>query len=466
MIAQLPAQILRRDPIEIIGALIFGGTAAIVGVLAGIEPQLAIAGALGLIFVVIVLADLAWGLALFSFLTFVALMPLNAGPALSVVKAAGLMLALSWLASVTTRTHAKSDFFRENSALSVLVLGLLAWIILSQVWASDAAEVRSFFSRLALNAILFVIVFSAVGGERDLRLLLMALVVGSTASAVVGIVQSPDPGAAERLAGTLGNPNELAAVLVVGAVLAVGYAAATPRSPLVRLFAILCGALCLLGVLMTLSRAGLLALATVAVSSVFLAGRWRGRFAVAGVIAACLAVFYIQFVIPPEARERVLSGGGGTGRVDLWTVGYRMIEDKPVLGVGAGNFPITSIDYLLEPGLLTRSDFIVSDPKVAHNTYIEMFAELGIVGFLLFCGMILACLVYAWRAARIFEREGRLQMEILTRAVLIGLLGLLAADFFQSAQFQKALWLLLAVCPCLYAMARNPATETIGTGAS
>ena len=41
------------------------------------------------------------------------------------------------------------------------------------------------------------------------------------------------------------------------------------------------------------------------------------------------------------------------------------------------NFPVASIHYLLEPGALMRTDFIVDNPKVAHNTYLNVLAELG-----------------------------------------------------------------------------------------
>jgi hypothetical protein len=46
-------------------------------------------------------------------------------------------------------------------------------------------------------------------------------------------------------------------------------------------------------------------------------------------------------------------------------------------------------------------------------------------------------------------------MEVLTRSLLVALVGLLAADFFGSAQFEKALWLLLALIPAVYAISRR-----------
>jgi hypothetical protein len=43
-------------------------------------------------------------------------------------------------------------------------------------------------------------------------------------------------------------------------------------------------------------------------------------------------------------------------------------------------------------------------------------------------------------------------MEMIARATLVGLTGILAADFFVSGQFSKQLWLLLGLGPALLAM--------------
>ena len=105
-----------------------------------------------------------------------------------------------------------------------------------------------------------------------------------------------------------------------------------------------------------------------------------------------------------------------------------MFEAHPVRGVGAGNFSTSSIHYLLAPGALTRSDFIVDTQKAAHNVYLETLAELGVVGLTLLVALIVSMLACAYKAIREFQRDGKVQMEILARANLVALIGLLAAD--------------------------------------
>ena len=97
-----------------------------------------------------------------------------------------------------------------------------------------------------------------------------------------------------------------------------------------------------------------------------------------------------------------------------------MVEAHPLEGVGAGNFHTSSIHYLLvQPGLLRRSDFIADTQKVAHNVYLQTWAELGAIGLALLLILVFAVLRSGFQAIRAFEKLGNLQMEILARAQVI-----------------------------------------------
>ena len=66
-----------------------------------------------------------------------------------------------------------------------------------------------------------------------------------------------------------------------------------------------------------------------------------------------------------------------------------MVEDKPVTGVGSGNFNVSSIHYLLVSRARSSATSSSSTrPKVAHNSYLQVLAELGIVGLALFLTII------------------------------------------------------------------------------
>jgi O-antigen ligase len=174
-----------------------------------------------------------------------------------------------------------------------------------------------------------------------------------------------------------------------------------------------------------------------------------------------VTVGYFGLYAPTAARERVTTFEGGTGRTDIWTVGWRMVQANPVLGVGAGNFQVASVHYLIEPGVLLRDDLILDNPKVAHNIYLQELAELGIVGGSLFLMIIVMSLACALKAARRFEELGDRDSEVLARGVFVALCGILTAQFFASEVFSKQLWLLLGLAPAMLGIAnRQQLTST------
>jgi O-antigen ligase len=104
-----------------------------------------------------------------------------------------------------------------------------------------------------------------------------------------------------------------------------------------------------------------------------------------------------------------------------------------VEGVGAGNFQQASVHYLLRPGTLVRSDEIIGDtPKVVHNTYLGVAAELGAVGFLLFALIVGFSLLSMIRASRIYGRAENHRMQAVSLSIAVALIGNLAALFFIS----------------------------------
>lgn len=441
------------------------------GGLAGVDPKLGLLAALGIAFVVLVFVDLALGFSAMVLFAFIEGLP-SLGT-VSPAKVVGVVLVGSWLALLATSRGRVRNFFAERPGLTYLMALFLAWTAISIAWSESRPDAITSVTRYALNLLLIPIAYSALRDRRDLVRTFGAIVVGAALAATTGILQPPDPESAiaGRAAGTLGDPNELAAALVVGAALATAFAVNRGFSVSVRLA---CGAvsvLCVLGILVSLSRGGLVALAATLVASVVVAGRWRVRIATVAVLVAVAAFGYFSFFASLPAKERVTNVGGGTGRVDLWTVGARMVEAHPILGVGTGQFIVVSIHYLLQPGALERGDLILSTPMIAHNTYLQAFAELGAVGGALFMAIVLFCVGCTWRTARLLHRLGDVRLEILVRGLLAGICGYLVALLFISENYSKLLWVLLALGPTMLAVARetlpsSAANDSDSAGAS
>jgi O-antigen ligase len=161
--------------------------------------------------------------------------------------------------------------------------------------------------------------------------------------------------------GPFHDPNDLCVLLVVGILLASCGLTDRRKGPwrlawLGPLF-ILFYALAL-----TQSRGGFLAL--LGGLCVFLHARF-GWSATLGLGALLLPALFVVFA----GRQTDISTTAGTGqeRIQIWSDGLMLFREAPLFGVGMNEFEV----------------FV---GHVAHNSYLQAFAELGIFGGILFVG--------------------------------------------------------------------------------
>ncbi len=86
-------------------------------------------------------------------------------------------------------------------------------------------------------------------------------------------------------------------------------------------------------------------------------------------------------------------------RVDAWTWSFKILKDNPILGTGAGNWKIA----ILEHENQVKNGYIYL--YKAHNDFIEIAAETGILGGLMYIGMYL--LVFWWFFRLFLRRDGQ-----------------------------------------------------------
>ena len=98
-------------------------------------------------------------------------------------------------------------------------------------------------------------------------------------------------------------------------------------------------------------------------------------------------------------------------RLAHWEAAWGMLEDHPLLGVGVGNYVPTYPSYAL-PGW--------EDPLGhAHNYYLNVAAETGLAGLVVYVLLIGACFWQAWSATRLLTGPAQ--------GVALGVLGVLGA---------------------------------------
>jgi len=145
-------------------------------------------------------------------------------------------------------------------------------------------------------------------------------------------------------------------------------------------------------ILLTASRgatlATLVAVAIVPLTQAHLTGRQR----MAVLLTISLLVFGALLFVPSTSWERLstvpgeFAQGTLTGRTVIWKAGWELFRGHPFLGVGANAFRLTVSRVLSEP---IRPDQLGRPwTPAAHNTFLSVLVEQGVIGFALFCGLL------------------------------------------------------------------------------
>lgn len=185
-------------------------------------------------------------------------------------------------------------------------------------------------------------------------------------------------------------------------------------------------------VILTQSRGGIISLCvSMAFMFYMLRRRQSGR--------AFLLVLFLGLLIPAvewfgwmpilERFEILLSPEKGLAnyRVEMWEGALGIIRDFPVLGAGQGAF----MDIYKSYGVFPRG--LIVDH--AHNDYLEIMAEGGAVGFLLFVWFVFSVLSNCVRALKRRQEKYSVYLAIGVMAGLVGKLvhGLLDFNHYIGA---------------------------------
>lgn len=361
-----------------------------------------------------------------------------------------LLLIIGWLAML--RPEPRIGRILRAHWRVLLAIGLFCtWAAITLLWAPDRQRgLEAMLSYLEV-VVIYVIVLTALASTRWIRLLMLCFALGVAASVTIGLVGGGALGGAlyedGRLKGGMSDPNYLALV-IVAALAMIGGLLPSIRTLLGRwMMSTLLVGLLLVGLSATGSRGGLIGAAAAVLGALWLQ---RGRrLPVVALLCAALAVGGTWFTLNPQALERMTTDKyGGSGRADLWQLAWREAQDHPLRGVGLDNFAAAATPYLREPGLLQGVKHIERGQE-AHNLYLGLLAETGIIGLLLYLVIPLSSLRAAVVAGHRFEAAGDHVAAALARGVAIACIGSLAAAVFLPGAADKRLWVLYALGPAL-----------------
>jgi O-antigen ligase len=165
-------------------------------------------------------------------------------------------------------------------------------------------------------------------------------------------------------------------------------------------------ALLVLGIVETQSRGGFLGLIAVALVCIYQYKRVTNinifNFKIIAIIALFIGVMY--FVGGEQYSNRISSifnteseynYTAESGRLTIWRQGFELMLDNPFLGVGVDSFESAL-------GRIFRMD--EGQWQTAHNSFLQVGAELGFPGLIAFCFIIVSTMAYLKKATTALDK--------------------------------------------------------------
>jgi O-antigen ligase len=300
--------------------------------------------------------------------------------------------------------------FRRWQLFHVAALLFVVWCGIGVFYFGMPQIPMKFWTFVQLFAVLWMIWELAPSGPR-LRGLLTAYLLGSYVSALNTVLLLRTGEAMRRFAAGGMDPNDLAMTLALAVPIAWYLGITSPRT-LHRWIARAYLPIGLLAVILTGSRGGMVtALVGLLIIPLTMTRLSPGRLAAAVVLLAAaggLAVTYVpeNIVARLESTGTEVEDARLGGRFKLWVAGVRAFMKQPVMGYGTSGF-IPAI----KPELGPRA-------QVAHNSFLSVLVEEGLIGLLLYCTMIVTVFLAVRRMPMLERRFGLVLLATMCTAML------------------------------------------------
>jgi O-antigen ligase len=319
---------------------------------------------------------------------------------------------------------------------------LIVFIFFSTFWAQDKEAAYFLTWVLFQMFLLYVLCINLLDQPEHLRWALLAYLMGCVFSAGMALQNFNNEEFAtstlSRVSSVEGmNPNDFGRMmgfgLIAGLFLLFDQSAKWMRWAVAAIYPILA-----LGLVLSKGRGAWMAF-IVAMAVVF----WRVKKTVRVYAAAAIVIMltlltgaigihygYFDETFEERWNETVEGGDPTAQRVDIWRVGFALIRDNPIAGVGVNNFKSRFNDYLFT----VRVEVFPGYDKDAHNIFISMLGDVGIVGFTMFMGLF-ATAIYGIR------RAGMTWPAAVATAIIA---FLFVAGFSSTDYIRKWFWIALA----------------------
>lgn len=352
-------------------------------------PIFVFVGIVGVAALLIWLNKASWAL---FFTLFIVLLPNGLLPASiqSLLNRGTTIFALAvWLLNVVAK---RQKIIIPNSI--VMMLGFILWSAVTLLWAPNTSEALTTLQVYILRLILFLLLITnQVNTRRDLNGLMYTIALTGVLIAIlsIGTILIQGYTAGTRLKVLEMNENGLGIMLLVALPMILWWAyQPVKKHQIIRMALAILYFLISIGLIgLSGSRGSAISLGFTLIFFLF----WRSTrpWALLGFLFIGMAAIAMP-VLFTTTLERFLVVAGDTllgGRENLWPAALQMIRENFWLGVGLGNSSFEVIPYLVRSG----SNYISYTGEPLHNPILVIWADTGIIGLLLYVGVLANALI-------------------------------------------------------------------------
>ena len=358
------------------------------------------------------------------------------------------------------------------------LLGLLVWSALSVPGALYQGLAFRSWTDFATIVVMCLVVAGSVRSVRDVERLVLVYFGVTVLYAGVVLARFPlggDGPESWRLGDLYYYDSNDLATLIVSAMPFGLYFVLAQRRAWVRVLAALGLVVLAVALLRSGSRGGFLAFVAFATFVLLAFTTIPARSRLVGLGVVLVVVFttasdrywaQMQTILNPDRDYNVTSD---EGRLRLWERGLGYMTDYPALGVGVGNFRVA--EGTIAPKARLREHGVGVRWQAPHNSFIQVGAELGIPGLLLFMAMLASVFMSLRRVARraLAADPPARDVSRLAQSLMAALVGFVVGAFFLSLAYSNMLYTLAAFAVGLRKVAaaddlrgRQPASRAPG----
>ena len=170
---------------------------------------------------------------------------------------------------------------------------------------------------------------------------------------------------------------------------------------------------------------------------IFLKSKYKSRFIVVMTLAGIISFAFIsdKYIGRISSIAKYQEDASVDIRLDLWKAGLRMIADRPLLGVGVGNF---STAY--------GSEYRMADSAnlwwKPHNNFIQVASEMGLLGLATFIFIMVLIIRENRRTKKYLQQADKEDIFLYNcmQAIEVGLVGYIVAGFFITSTYYPHLY--------------------------